>query len=99
MTDTKRKVSEGLIQKVLDILRGHPEGVDRRSLVEMTAGRPAMDNIANDLADRDNRTAIQKLREKGLHIASNSSGKGYRLTEDRREIEKTITEMESRRER
>lgn len=95
----ERKVDESLVQRIIDFLRGNPEGADRRTLVEKIHGRPAMTNLSNDLADRDNRAAIQAARRRGVHIVSSSSGKGYRLSNDRAEVEKTIVELESRRER
>jgi hypothetical protein len=101
MTSNKRTAKDEHIQKVLNILLQHPNGVDRRELVFLITGKPAMENILMDTVDRTNRAAIQALRNRGYLIIS-STGKGcggYRITNDRTLVENTISELESRRER
>jgi hypothetical protein len=54
--------------------------------------------LNNNRYDRQNRQAIENLRDRGYPIISSAAGKGYTIISDRIEIEKMITEMESRRE-
>ena len=92
-----------LEQKVLVLIsqatRTPGKTISRRRLIYDVFRHVIPENeLANSAEDRQIRKAIENLRLRGQPIISSSASKGYSLLTDKHEIEKMITEMESRRE-
>lgn len=87
-----------LQRQVYQLLRDHPEGLDRYQLVYRIFGYLPLTLEGNN-DDRKIRKAIERLRQRLFPIVSTSSQPGYRLDASREAIFKMIHELQSRRAR
>jgi len=87
-----------LQRKVFQLLRDHPDGLDRYQLVHRIYGYTPL-KIDGNTDDRKIRKAIGKLRERLFPIISTSGSPGYRLDTSREAVQKMIRELRSRRDR
>lgn len=87
-----------LQKQVFQLLRDHPDGLDRYQLVHAIYGYIPVKVDGNN-EDRKIRKAIERLRQRLFPIVSTSSKPGYRLDTSRDAVQKMIREMESRRDR
>lgn len=90
-----------LERQVLDLLRVHPEGMDRYQLLHEIYGPGFAYNartrgLANSNEDRKIRKAIEALRERGICIVSSSGEAGYRLDTSPEVVGAMINELQSR---
>lgn len=85
-----------LQKKVFDLLRDHPDGLDRYQLVHKIYGYIPL-KIDGNSDDRKIRKTIERLRQRLFPIVSTSGKPGYRLDTSREAVEKMIRELQSRR--
>lgn len=85
-----------LQKQVFQLLRDHPDGLDRYQLVHAIYGYIPVKVDGNN-EDRKIRKAIERLRQRLFPIVSTSSKPGYRLDTSKEAVQKMIRELESRR--
>lgn len=104
---TRSRVYESLIEElaagelsvlqrsIFELLREHPDGLDRYQLVMHIYGYIPV-KIDGNTDDRKIRKAIEKLRSRNFPIVSTSGRPGYRLDTSREAAEKMLSELHSR---
>jgi hypothetical protein len=91
----RSQVTEPLQLKVLNLLEANPKGVSRMELAMEIYQYPPR-NLETSSEDRIIRSAIRKLRDLNFPIVSSSGERGYRLSENKDEIEAMAREYDSR---
>jgi hypothetical protein len=84
-----------LQRKIFELLRDHPDGLDRYQLVANIYGYIPL-KIDGNTDDRKIRKAIEKLRKRLFPIVSTSSRPGYRLDTSKEAAERMLAELYSR---
>lgn len=88
-----------VLGELLARCRAHAGAVSRRELVRAMRAIGHLRDLSEDVADRQIRAAINKLRRThplGALIASSSSGAGYRIALTAEELEAVLAEDERR---
>lgn len=84
-----------LQRQIFNLLREHPDGLNRYDLVEHIYDyRPV--TLDGNIHDRKIRKAIEKLRQRLYPIVSTSGKPGYRLDVTKESAEKMLAELNSR---